>query len=484
MALASPVVASGHPAVSDAGFEILRAGGNAFDAAVAAGFAATAAEPALASLGGGGFLLARPASGPARLFDFFADLPGRGCEPPDRTGPLEEVFVRFPGSLQRFLVGRGSVATPGTLAGLLRVHERLGRFPLPEVVAPALALAREGVEITEAHARVQEMLGAILTREPGSREIFAPRGAPLQRGERLVNPPLAAFLEGLPDTASDFYRGALGRALAGDIERAEGRLTSEDLACYAVVERSPLRVTYRGCSLLANPAPSLGGPLLGHALAVLAAERGACAGFAAPERVLALLRAMREAERARDQWSAGLSFSRGTTHLSVCDGQGNLASMTTSNGEGSGYVLPGTGIMLNNMLGEDDLVPQAAALAEPGTRIQSMMSPVVLERPDGCRFAFGSGGSKRIRSTLLQAVNLLVDTDLELQEVVDAPRIHWDETLLQVEPGLSRAQYAALRSKVEVNEWPVRDLYFGGLQVVSTIGTAAADPRRSGATRP
>src|SRR4051794_34259171 len=189
------VVACGHEAVAAAAATVLRDGGNAFDACLAAGFAGAVAEPAFTSLGGGGFLLAHTAVGDDILFDFFVDTPGRGLPAGDRQPHFLPVTVSFPAADQVFHAGLGSVAVPGCLAGYLHTHDRLGRLPLADVVAPAVALALDGVTVDRTHAEVLELLAGIVTREPAARAILAPDGHTLRAGDLLRNPHLAAYLQ-------------------------------------------------------------------------------------------------------------------------------------------------------------------------------------------------------------------------------------------------------------------------------------------------
>ena len=185
---------------------------------------------------------------------------------------------------------------------------------------------------------------------------------------------------------------------------------------------------------------------------------------------------MEQVERERVLPAAG-----GTTHVSVSDRAGNAASLSLSNGEGSGYVVPGTGVMLNNMLGEDDLHPGGFHVQPPGTRVGSMMSPTLVLEGDSVRLVVGSGGSKRIRSAILQVVTGLLDAGLSLRAAVEAPRQHWDGEQLQVEPGIPANVLAALEARWRVNPWKERNLYFGGVHAVVPGVEAAADPRREGA---
>ncbi len=490
-------VASGHPCVSEAACEILRAGGNAFDAAVAGGFASAVAEPALTSIGGGGFLLARTADGRATLFDFFCDTPGRGHATPELEPHLVPVTVEFPGSKQVFHVGLGSVAVPGNLRGFLHVHGELGRMPLEDLLAPAVRLAREGVVLNARQAYFLDLLRPIKTLSESGRRLYQPGGRYLGEGDRFANPELACFLETLPrDGDGELYRGEVAREIASHMGRGQGRLTLADLDAYRVIERVPLRVEYRGFVLLTNPPPSFGGSLVALSLRLLEATPLASMRFGESAHLCRLVAAMQEvdrrraeglldpgsltAEQLRESVQRMRTASGGTTHLSVCDASGNVASMTTSNGEGSGYFAPGTGVMLNNMMGEDDLHPQGFHASPPGQRVASMMSPSVLLRDGEVRLVLGSGGSKRIRSAILQTVSNTVDFDMPVREAVEAPRLHWDGESVQIEPGFAAEDLAELRERWPANLWDVLDVYFGGVNALSPDGEGAGDPRRGG----
>jgi gamma-glutamyltranspeptidase / glutathione hydrolase len=493
------IVAAGHPAVAEAAACVLRAGGNAFDAAVAAGFASAVAEPALTSLGGGGFLLARTAEGWEALFDFFVDTPGRGLAPGALDPHFLPVVVRFPASEQVFNVGLGSVAVPGNVRGFLHVQRRLGRLPLRETLAPAVALARDGIELNAPQAYFLSLLEPIMTLTERGRSLFAPGGRYARRGARLRNLDLASFLASLAgDGERELYEGAIARQVAREMREGGGLLTEADLRAYRVVERDPARATYRGIRLLTNPPPSFGGSLLAFSLRLLeACELRALPPGSAPH-LVRLVAVMQEADRrreavlARPASPAGAllheslervrTASGGTTHVSVADAEGNVASMTTSNGEGSGYLVPGTGVMLNNMMGEDDLHPDGFHASPPGLRVASMMAPSVLLDGSRPRVVLGSGGSKRIRTALLQVISRVVDFDQDLRDAVEEPRVHWDGTCVQAEPGFAPEALARLRERWSVNEWPVRDIYFGGAHAVSPDGAAAGDPRRGGST--
>ena len=225
------IVACGHEAVGDAAASVLRAGGNAFDACLAAGFAGAVAEPCFTSLGGGGFLLAHTRAGEQVLFDFFVDTPGRSLPASDRRPHFLPINVNFLAADQVFHAGLGSVAVPGCLAGYLHVHDRLSRLPVRDIVAPAILLAPEGVRVDATQAEVLGLLAPIVLREPESAAIFAPTGDLLREGDRLTNPDLAAYLEwmALDEDAASFYGGTIGDKLIARMQTGDGLVTADDL---------------------------------------------------------------------------------------------------------------------------------------------------------------------------------------------------------------------------------------------------------------
>jgi gamma-glutamyltranspeptidase/glutathione hydrolase len=479
-------VAGGHPATCGAAAEVLAAGGNAFDAVVAAGFAAAVVEPTLTGLGGGGFLMARTTAGEETLFDFFVDTPGLGLPEPSLEPHFHPVTVHFGNAEQEFNIGLGSVAVPGCLAGYLRVHERLARLPLSAVLAPALRLAREGVVLNAQQAYLVDILQPILAVSEVGRRLYTRRGRPLAEGERLVNGDLAAFLERLAsapacEAAAGFAAPDLAGRIAADMAEGGGLLTAGDLSAYRVRERAPIAVDYRGHRLLTNPPPSFGGSLLAISLRLLA-QCGPMPPWGSLEHLVRLVEVMIETDeiRSRGETGARLRSARGTTHVSVSDGEGNVASMTTSNGESSGYIVPGTGVMLNNMLGEDDLHPGGFHAAPPGERVSSMMCPSLLLRDGEVVLALGSGGSKRIRTALAQVISNVVDFGMQPRDAVEAPRLHWDGEQVQAEPGFPGRALKGLAGRWAANRWDDRNLYFGGVHAVAPGREGAGDPRRGG----
>lgn len=496
------IVASGHPLVSNAAGTVLEQGGNAFDAVVAAGFAAAVAEPTLTSLGGGGLMLGHSEDrGEKMFFDFFVDSPGLGLERKPVNPDFFPVTVNFSGSSQIFNVGLGSVAVPGVLKGLLHIHKRLGRMELEDVVIPARELAL-GHILNLQQAEFFDLLHPIMTLTEKGRDLYITAGKYIKEGDDIVNMDMAGFLDQLCQEGDEsFYRGEIASQIDREMKNGGGLLTSRDLASFKVQERAPLSVPYRDYQFLTSPEPSMGGTLIGLALFISAAEGMPEYKWGSEQHLARSVSLMKEVEELR---TAGVTspsslqtfmadskavssansnmrlFSRGTTHISVADSRGNCASVTCSNGEGSGYFAPGTGIMLNNMMGEDDLHPGGFHSGPAGERVYSMMSPSLLLQDDHVKLVIGSGGSKRIRTAISQVLSQFVDFKRSLQEAVDAPRLHLDDDCLQLEPGFADIAVNSLKDTIPINLWKQQDVYFGGVHAVIPGLEGAGDKRRGG----
>lgn len=512
-------IAAGHPLTARAGARVLEEGGNAVDACVAAAFAGWVAESPLTGPGAGGFALVAPADGsPPRVADFFVATPGLGL--PERSGAeMHAVDVGFGGdseTTQVFRIGGASCAVPGTAAGLEALHRAHGSLPWREVVAPATELARAGVELSRPQAHLHAILDLILRHTAEGRRLYSrPDGSRLQPGDLLRLPDLADTLDLIAaQGASVLYAGELAGTIADTVAEGGGRLTRADLAAYEVVWRDPVRVRYRGHEVISNPPPSSGGILIAYGLALLERVRVGVPGTA--EAVAALAGVMREQTRVRDDAFAaalhggGLEArllddgalddaaariargepggreqapAGGTTHVSVVDADGNAASLSSSTGSGSGVIVPGTGIHLNNMLGEYDLV--AGAPAEPGHRLTSMMAPTVVLGPGGPRAVVGSAGSVRLRGAIMQVIVNVLAHGMDVAVAIDAPRVHVEDAHVHCEGGFAPSELDLLESwGYDVVRWRRRNLYFGGTSAVEVRddGTlaAAGDARRGG----
>ena len=478
-------VAAGSIGAVEAAGHILRAGGNAVDAAVGAAFAATVCEPGLASLAGGGFLTVRTASGEEVVHDFFVNAPGLG-RPGDAPAPtLDTVTIRFGGADQVFHAGLGSLAVPGTLAGLLHAHDRHGRLDLAEVVAPATRLAAEGWTVDATQHAAGVLLTEIFRLSDECWSLYSIDDAAPPIGSILTNPQLAATLEAIASGTVRSFTDIDGmRALLADVAAVGGALNADDLAAYAPVERTPLRAGHRGAVLSTNPAPSFGGPILAEATRLLGEQGPVTADAAGATRLIAALRGATEREKElRRRVPVAV---KGTTHVSVVDADGAVASLTQSNGSSSGIMVPGAGVQMNNVMGEEDLHPAGLHTAVPGSRVGSMMAPSLLDLPDGRVVALGSGGSERIRSAMLSVLVGLVDRGEHADGAVETPRVHWDGSGVQAEPPLDDDIADALAQLGPVTRWTGKHLYFGGAHVVVRYPDgrveAHGDSRRGGAS--
>ncbi|MGD9736744.1 MAG: gamma-glutamyltransferase [Solirubrobacterales bacterium] len=470
------VVAAGHPETAAAGADVLRAGGNAVDAAVAAVLASFAVESPLTGFGAGGYMMVHregEAEGPT-LIDFFVAAPG--LDGVERGTELVPVPIHFGAEMaQTFYVGPASCGVPGTAAGLERALRRFGTMPLAELVGPGVRLAREGAPLSRQQAYLLEILAPIHETMAATRELYAPGGARLGEGERFAFPELAEALERYgAEGAAPFYSGEVAAAISEFVLARGGTLGPGDLARYEPIERRPIAAGFRGTEVLTNPPPAAGGTLIAYSLALLE-QLGASSG---PEQLVAALKGANERR-------ADLLGS--TTHIAVMDASGSCATVTCSNGSGSGVMVPGTGVILNNMLGEEDLNPLGFHRIAPGRRVPSMMAPTVVTREGEIVLGLGSAGSNRIRSAILQTVVRAVEQGLPVAEAVAAPRLHFEAETVQAEPGIDPAALARLEANgLAVFRWPAINLFFGGVQAVARDPWTGAlsgggDPRRGGA---
>jgi gamma-glutamyltranspeptidase / glutathione hydrolase len=457
------VVAAGHPLTAQAGADVLRAGGNAVDAAVAAMLTSFVAEPLLTGLGAGGYMMVAGGGQEPALLDFFVEAPTRAHD--GSAAELEAVDVSFGDAVQVFYIGPASCGVYGTPAGVCEAVARWGTIDLAELTAPAARLARDGVLLSAEQAYIVEILADLL-RNP-------------ELGDALVR----LGKEG----AKPFYTGDIADAVCSWLGARGGSLNRDELGAYRAIDRAPLSMRYRDREVLTNPPPSAGGTLLAYSLGLLDAQPS-------PPSLEAVIAAMEAAQGERTaEFVQGLSdegfgscflSSRlgATTHISVLDSQGRACSVTCTNGEGSGVVVPGTGIHLNNVMGEEDLSPLGFHSHPAGRRMPSMMAPSAVMRDGEVELVLGSAGSNRIRSALLQTIVGVVDHNLQVPEAVSAPRAHFENGIVYHEPGLEPLVAIACKER-EVVRFHRLNLFFGGVQAVQRSGAeliGAGDPRRGG----
>jgi gamma-glutamyltranspeptidase/glutathione hydrolase len=481
-------VAGGHVLTARAGAQVLEAGGNAVDAAVGAALVSWVAESPLTGPGAGGFMLVhRGRDKTTRVFDFFTAVPGLGDAPASHE--MDHVDVDFSGgSTQRFHIGAASCGIPGAALGLETAHRAFGRLPWRDLFQPAIELARNGVQLNEGQAYLHRILDLILRHTPEANAIYERDGSALGVGDTLVQHDLADTLELLAENgAQELYTGDLGARIVEHIRAGGGCFTQRDLSEYRVIRRRPVRACFCGEEFYSNPPPSRGGVLIAYGLPLL--EEFGVGEPGTAEAIDALARVMREQLQApsgrgllRALELGGAVVTRGTTHISVIDGRGNAVALTASTGAGSGIVVPGTGIHMNNMIGEFDITRTPPA----GKRLSSGMSPSLVLRDGTPHLVVGSAGSLRLRGAVLQIVVNVVGHGLPVEEAIDRPRVHLDEEdVLHCEGGHDPAELDKLEEMGwNVARWRNRNLFFGGAAAVTLEDgdlAAAGDPRRGGA---
>jgi gamma-glutamyltranspeptidase/glutathione hydrolase len=432
-------IAAGHPLTAEAGARVLREGGNAVDALLGAAFTAFVTEGPLTGPAGGGFVLVHESSGETTMLDCFFGVPVM------RLGEMEELLIDFGDSgTQEFHVGEGSVAVPGLLAGLEELHRRFATRTWADLADPAVALAREGFVRDEQRVTLHAILAGILERDDGGRRIY---GDPA----RVHTEDACSTLERVRDT---------GAAMVAELLPEY----ADDLRAYRVLETTPLDLRVLGRTV--RSTPSQGGGVVQRILELLAA-----AGDPTLED---------EARAVADAYGPlGSGPLPGTTHISVIDGSGMAAALSSTLGSGSGVFRGGT--QLNNMLGELDVI--GTDEKAPGDRLASMMTPTVVLDSGQPQLVIGSAGSVRLAGAIAQ-VTWRILRGMHVADAIRAPRLHVEGTTVQLEGGWPDDEVTALPPAWDVNRWDDLNLYFGGVQAVEQTTArsfeAAGDPRRGG----
>lgn len=392
----------------------------------------------------------------------------------------------------------GSMATPGAIRGLFSVHRDLCRLPMEVIIQPASNAAREGIPLNSFQHYISDIVSPILTSSPNALRLHESRDRPGQlakMGETVQQPDMADAFEALAREGEElFYLGEMAKEVVHACRENGGCLTAADLEQYQAVRRAPLNLKYHSTSMLTNPAPSVGGTLIAFALSLLEPEQlgrfdprshAHLARIARAQQLTQQLRGEKGVDRDLDEATSReiltdaylesyrqimqnhAGFSRGTTQISIADAEGNVASMTLSNGEGAGYVIPGTGIMMNNMLGEEDINPHGFHQWPENRRIASMMSPTLAFSRESDALVTGSGGSNRIRSAILQVLVNSIDFGMEISQAVEEPRLHYENGVLNLESGTSQNVLQQLEGEFEQHRlWPEKNLFFGGAHSV------------------
>ncbi len=512
---------------SEVGAAVLSAGGNAVDAAIATGFAMAVTHPTAGNIGGGGFMVIRFPDGRTTAIDFREKAP-RAAHP--------EMFLDSTGtySPERHHLSHLAVGVPGTVAGFWMAHEQYGSAEWSELVGPAVDLAEEGFTLSESLARSLAGVLSRMEKYPASVAAFSKDGTPYEAGELFRQPDLARSLERIRTGGRDgFYLGETAELLAAEMERGGGIITTHDMANYHAVEREPVTGTYRGYTITSMPPPSSGGTALIQMLNLLEGYDLSNLEHNSSEHVHLLVESMRLAylDRARhlaDQDYASVPVARltskeyadriratmpidaagvsdsvavdlpdespETTHYSVVDGDGLAVSVTYTLefGYGSGIVVPGAGFLLNNEMGDFNahpgvtnsrgLIGTAPNLARPGQRMLSSMTPTILSRDGELVAVIGSPGGRTIINTVLQVALNVMDFDMNIQQAVNAKRLHhqWLPDIVRIEAdGMDDAELAELTALGHQTSMRGRQGSVQAIMVDPETGEilGAADPR-------
>lgn len=477
------LVVSAQHLAAQAGADILRQGGNAIDAAVAVGYAEAVVNPCCGNIGGGGFLTAHLSDGRDIFLNFRETAPAAAT----RDMYLDPNGKPIPGAS---LHGWKAVAVPGTVLGLDTALTKYGTMPRTTVMAAAIHLARDGFVLTQADADILDRGAKLLRQNPATARVFLrPDGSPLQPGDRLRQPDLAATLQAIADHGPDaFYKGAIPKAVEAAARAGGGLITAADFANYRVTESPPLTCTYRGYTVESAPPPSSGGTAICETLNVLEGYDLRGLGFHAAEAVHVMTEAFRRAFLDRNTWLGDPAFVRipltrllskayaaqlrdtigeqatpstslapaipppgeknETTHFSILDKAGGAASVTytLNGGFGSGEIAGDTGFLLNdemddftikpNVANQFGLVQGEANAIAPGKRPLSSMAPTIVLKNGAVAMVLGSPGGPRIITAIVETILNVIDYGMDAQQAVDAPRLHhqWLPDVLYAEP--------------------------------------------------
>jgi len=513
-----------------AGLEVLKAGGNAVDAAVTVALVLAVTHPQAGNLGGGGFMVIRLADGRSTTLDFREVAPAAASR---------DMYLKPDGSVHpdKSLWGALAGGVPGSPAGLLAAHAKFGTRDFASLVAPAVRLARGGFEVDQFLAQALAAKHRILSRFPTTRAVFYKGDRPLQRGERLVQADLAATLDRLAEGGFDgFYKGATAQRFVGSLQSVGGVIRESDLASYKPVWREPVQASYRGHTVVSMPPVSSGGIAVIQMLNILEGFDLATSGFGSSQTLHLMAESMKRAYADRARWlgdpgfftvpqaglvskeyaarhresiradkvskvahgvPAGAKESKDTTHFSIVDSAGNAVSCTTTINStfGSGLVVGGTGFLLNNEMDDFSAKPgvpnqfglvggEANAIA-PGKRMLSSMTPTIVLKDGEVRLVLGSPGGGRIINTVLQVILNVLDHGLPVDQAVRAPRVHhqwkpdhlfWERAGLSadVRAGLTRRGHRLAPAPSVIGRCQAIEILPDGTRF------AAADPRSGG----
>jgi len=498
------VVSAGDENTAKAGAWILEQGGNAYDAALACMLAGPICEPIFTSLGGGGFMLCNEINKEPHIYDFFVDVPKKCIEEPE----FFPVYIDFKTTIQEFHIGCGSAAVPGMVKGIWQIYQDHASLPMETIIQPALRYATQGIYLSKIQASFIKLLEPIFTSTKSSMKLYSKNGSLIDETHLFKNPEYANFLKEFAKVGSDiFYDGVIASNIVKLCKDNDGLITKDVLHNYKVEKREPIHFKYNDYDVYTNSPPSSGGILIAFSLMLL--EGRDLGSFGSSQHIKNLIEAQKITADFRTEhidefihqnnlkdilahdrliqnfnisMNSRLNIWGNTTHISVIDKDGNSASVTTTNGEACGHVIPDTGIMLNNMLGEEDLNPHGFFTWDAGLRLPSMMAPTALMKNGKPKLILGSAGSNRIRSAVLQTILNYTQFGMSAQEAISASRVHFEKDSVYYEPPMKVTMNESIKKQYQLNEFEDINLFFGGVQAVTGDFNGGADPRRGAYT--
>jgi len=489
-------ISTGSEEASLAAKEILKFGGNAFDAAVSAIFVSMTSEFALTGAFGGGTLLGVEKNSSPFVYDFFVDSPFKT----NKNSEFVNVNVDFGETSQGFNIGKGSIATPGNLMGLIEIQKKYGLLNINDVLQQAIYIANNGVTISGYQEYILSLIKPILEFDNYTKTLFFKNNKLITSGDTFKNPAFGSFLSLLlKEGYNYFYKGeGLNNILKFLDDKSN--LTRDDFIKYKIYKREPQSINFNNHMIYTNSSPSHGGPLIVFLLKLLEksnlkinndnlinamnitsqARQNICVNPNSDDEINKIFEKnnfkhfLINFEKNNTTLSKPINGFGSTTHVSIVDKKGNAVSITTTNGEGCGYIIPEYGIMMNNMLGEEDLNPFGFHKWVTKRRLPTMLSPIIITKNNKLKFIFGSGGSNRIRSANIQVILNLLIHKLNLKDAISNPRLHLEGDTLFHEPGIKFSS-----NNMKIKKFNDKSLFFGGVNAVSKE-LAIADERRGG----
>jgi gamma-glutamyltranspeptidase/glutathione hydrolase len=452
-------IAGGHKDTVDSASNVLKEGGNAFDAAIAGVFASMSCEYLYTGAASGGAMLVKKNGFSADIIDFFVETPPIDSS---KVKDFKAINADFGNTKQEFNIGAGSVGIPGTLPGLIQIHKEYGSLPFSVLVEQAIDLSKKGCLVSKNQEYLSEVLFPIISSSKVLESLFIKDGSLLKEGDLFFNAEFASFLnQFLYEDAATFYKHEVCPLFYNSF-KAGGIIELKNLQEYTPKKRAPLELKYCGHQIFMNPQPSTGGTLINAGLKQLS-------GLDVVSKQ-DIEGALHKIKNFKDQDMVG-----STTHLSVIDKENNVASVTTTNGVGAGFTVPGTGIMPNNMLGEKHLNMNGFHNWKSRQRIPSNICPTLIIDKNNNLTTLGSAGSSRIISATISVISNLLHNEMSLKRSISKSRIHLEGDTLHCEPSDNHPKYKTKNVVV----WGGKNMYFGGVNACSSF-ESVGDERRSG----